>query len=69
LHGCDNIGGTGTGSNENNTGLARGTGVTLSHVTGTLFVLGEEEFEMLGVVNGVKDGKNSTTGVTNYMKY
>jgi hypothetical protein len=66
LHGSDDVGSTRARGNEDNTGLARGTGVTLSHVTSTLLVLGEEEFEVLGIVDGVEHGKNGTTGVADY---
>jgi hypothetical protein len=66
LHRSDDVGSTGAGGNEDNTGLSRGTGVTLSHVAGTLLVLGKKEFEVLGVVDGVEHGKNGTTGVTDY---
>jgi len=67
LHGSNDISSTGAGGYENNTGLARGTSVALSHVTGTLFMLGKEEFEVLRVVDGIEHGENSTTGVTDYI--
>ena len=64
LHGGDGVGGTRAGSDEDNTGLARSTGITLGHVTSALLVLGEDEVEVFRVVNGIKDGKNGTTRVT-----
>lgn len=64
LHGSDNVSGTGARSNENDTGLARGTGITLGHVTSTLFMLGKEELEVLRVVDSIENGENGTTGVT-----
>jgi hypothetical protein len=63
LHRSDNVGSTRARSNEDDTGLARGTGVTLRHVASTLFVLGKDEFEVLGVVDSIENGKNGTTGV------
>lgn len=63
LHGCDDVGGTGAGGDENDTGLAGGTCVALGHVAGALLVSGEHKVEVLGVVNSVKDGENGTTGV------
>jgi hypothetical protein len=64
LHRSDNVGSTRARSNEDDTGLARGTGITLGHVTSTLLVLGKDEFEVLGVVNSIENGEHGTTGVT-----
>ena len=64
MHGSNNVGSTRARSNENDTGLARGTGITLGHVTSTLFVLGKKEIEVLGVVDSIENGENGTTGVT-----
>jgi len=47
LHGSNNVGSAGTGSDKNHTGQSGGTSVALSHVTSTLFMLGENEVEVL----------------------
>lgn len=62
-HGGNDVGGTGTGGDEDDTGLARSTGITLSHVTSTLFVAGEDEIEMGRVVDGIEDGENGTARI------
>lgn len=62
-HGGDDVGGTGTGGDEDDTGLARSTGVTLSHMTSTLFMAGEDEIEVRGVVDGIEDGENGTARI------
>lgn len=62
-HGSDDVGGAGTGGDEDDTGLARSTGVTLSHVTSTLFVAGEDEVEVGRVVDGIEDGENGTARI------
>lgn len=64
LHGGDDVGGTGARGDENDTGLTRGSSVALGHVAGTLLVSREHKVEVLRVVNGVKDGENGSTGVT-----
>jgi hypothetical protein len=39
--------------------------LTLCHVAGTLFVSRQDKFEVFRVVDGVKDRKDSTSGVSN----
>jgi hypothetical protein len=46
LHGCDDVGGTGSRSNEHNTGLSTCAGVTLCHVAGTLFMSRKDKVEV-----------------------
>lgn len=66
LHRGDHIGGTGAGGNQDDTGIARGAGVTLRHVAGALLVAGENEVKVFGVVDGIEHGEDSATGVTDY---
>jgi hypothetical protein len=47
-------------SDKNDTRLARHPRVTLCHVTGPLLVPGEDEVEVLRVVDRVKDGKDGS---------
>lgn len=56
-----------TGSNEDDAGLARGPSVTFGHMPSALFVPRKNEFEVLGVVDGVEDGENGAPGITEYM--
>jgi hypothetical protein len=66
LHGSDNVGGAGTGGDEDNTSLARSAGVALSHVARALLVSGKNEFEIFAVVDGVEDGENGTARVADW---
>lgn len=68
-HRGDDVGRTGTGGDEDDTGLARSTGVTLSHVTSTLFVAGEDEVEVGRVVDGIEDGENGTARIAENVLY
>lgn len=64
LHGGDNVGGSRAGGDEDDTGLSRGTGVAFGHVSGALFMSREDEVEVFGVVDGIENGKNGTSRVT-----
>jgi hypothetical protein len=65
LHRCNNIGGSWSGSNEDNTGFSRSTCVTFGHMSGTLFMARKNEVKVLRVVDGIEHGENGTTGVAN----
>jgi hypothetical protein len=43
--------------------LFKQVGLTLCHVTRSLLVFRQDEFEVFRVVDGVKDGKDGTSGV------
>lgn len=64
LHRCNNVGGTRTGCDEDDTRLSRSPGVTLSHVTRTLLMSRKDEVEVLRVVNGIEDGENGASRVS-----
>src|ERR1700677_344535 len=60
-NGRDDVGRTGAARDHGDTGLTRGEGVALGHVTGALFVT-HENVPDRGVQDGVVYGKNRATG-------
>ena len=67
LHGGHDVGRAGTGRHEDDARLAGCAGVAFGHVAGALLVPGEDEVEVRGVVDGIKDGENGAAGVSNCM--
>jgi hypothetical protein len=65
LHGSYHIGCTRSGGDENHAWFSRGTGVTLGHVACALLMSRHDEVEVGGVVDRVKDGKDSPSGIAN----
>lgn len=68
LHGRDQVGGTGARGDEDDAWFAGCPGIALGHVTGVLFVFGEDEVKMGGVVDGVEDGEDCSAGIANYCR-
>lgn len=64
LHGGDDVGGTRTRGNNDDTGLAGGLCVALGHVAGTLLVSRHDELEVRRVVDAIENGENGTARVT-----
>ena len=59
----DRVGGTGSGCDEHHTGLARGSGVAVSHVGRTLFVADEDVLKVLLRMNLVVNVEYRAAGV------
>lgn len=64
LHGGNNIGHTRARSNKDNAGLSWIPGITLSRVTGALYMFGNGKIEMLGILDCIEHEKNSTSWAT-----
>ena len=64
LHGGNNVCGSRPGGDENDAGFSGNTSITLSHVTCTLLVSGEDETEVGRVVDGVEHGEDGPAGIS-----
>lgn len=63
LHGGNDVCSSGTGGDENDAGFPGNAGITLGHVTRTLFVSGKDEMEVGRVVDGIEDGQDGPAGI------
>ncbi|KAI3481425.1 hypothetical protein L1887_56127 [Cichorium endivia] len=63
LHGGDDVGCAGARGDQDDTGLARDTRVALGHVASAVLATREHKVKVLGVVDGVEDGEDGTSGV------
>ena len=64
LHSGNDVGSSRSRSNENDTGFPGDASVALCHVARTLFMSGKDEVEMGRVVDGVENGQDGSTGIS-----